>query len=412
MKISAACIQTLPKEKFSKKQWQLKLYRRCKDCIAANREVELGASNDESLLFPNGEEAPRYTDEELFRQPPPRDECPICLLTMPLYTAERNYQACCGKEICMGCMHAVEAGDDRILCPFCRTPAPSSDRELVEMTNKRVEGGDAGAMYALGCYYDRGKYGLPQNYGKANKLWLRAGDFGHAGAYFNLGNSYDDGDGVERDEKKAKYHYGLAALRGDVEARYNLGTFEEHEGNMGRAMKHYMIAAGFGDDDSLNAIRECFWGGFATKDNFDIEPLLGLLYYYGSFSGILFDPMMHMKLTIKECSAWTIPKQVRMNNAFFGNIDIMLKPVVRNLVRQGMTPPQTTMLLAAQADTALPFAVDENDPNAMTALEERYEVHAPTTKDWMIKNCSRSMVLSEYPDGVQKVQVAGHWGCR
>ena len=39
MKICAACHQELPLESFSKKQWQLKKYRRCKECIAADREV-------------------------------------------------------------------------------------------------------------------------------------------------------------------------------------------------------------------------------------------------------------------------------------------------------------------------------------------------------------------------------------
>ena len=37
MKICAACSQELPKERFSKKQWQLKSQRRCKECIAENR---------------------------------------------------------------------------------------------------------------------------------------------------------------------------------------------------------------------------------------------------------------------------------------------------------------------------------------------------------------------------------------
>ena len=48
MKLCAACSQTLTKEKFSKKQWQLKEQRRCKECIAGNREVEiLGAPDGE-----------------------------------------------------------------------------------------------------------------------------------------------------------------------------------------------------------------------------------------------------------------------------------------------------------------------------------------------------------------------------
>ena len=42
MKICAACCNELPQSNFSKKQWKLKQYeRRCTDCIADNRELQL-----------------------------------------------------------------------------------------------------------------------------------------------------------------------------------------------------------------------------------------------------------------------------------------------------------------------------------------------------------------------------------
>jgi len=46
---------------------------------------------------------------------------------------------------------------------------------------------------------------------------------------------------VEQDKRKATHYYELAALRGDVTARYNLGLKEEKVGNMDRALKHYML---------------------------------------------------------------------------------------------------------------------------------------------------------------------------
>ena len=39
MKTCTACHEDLPKDKFSKKQWKLN-QRRCKVCIADNREVQ------------------------------------------------------------------------------------------------------------------------------------------------------------------------------------------------------------------------------------------------------------------------------------------------------------------------------------------------------------------------------------
>jgi len=36
-------------------------------------------------------------DEALFKKPPPRDECDICMLTLPMHPSEQKYQPCCGK---------------------------------------------------------------------------------------------------------------------------------------------------------------------------------------------------------------------------------------------------------------------------------------------------------------------------
>ena len=71
------------------------------------------------------------------------------------------------------------------------------------------------------------------------------------------------------DENKAKYYYELAAMGGNMVARYNLGNNDYVAGNMVRAMKHYTISAGAGHDKSLKKIRECFLNGYATKDDFE-----------------------------------------------------------------------------------------------------------------------------------------------
>ena len=91
----------------------------------------------------------------------------------------------------MGCINAVKmAGDKRGLCPFCRTPEATLDVETIKRIKKRVEAGDAEAMYQLGHHYHRGEMGLPQDYGKAIELWLRAGELGHAASYYAIGLAY------------------------------------------------------------------------------------------------------------------------------------------------------------------------------------------------------------------------------
>ena len=51
---------------------------------------------------------------------------------------------------------------------------------------------------------------ISQDWAKANELWLKAGELGCAEAYFNLGNTYDNGRGVDVDEEKAHYYFELA----------------------------------------------------------------------------------------------------------------------------------------------------------------------------------------------------------
>jgi len=211
----------------------------------------------------------RWSDEDLFKKPPPRDECPICMLTLPFYDRETAFFSCCGKTICSGCVHAHRTADVRCLCPFCRAPAQSSDEEYIERAKKRAEGDDVAAIFYLAGYYRGGRYGLQQNFAKANKLWLRAGELGCSRAYCNIGCAYENGEDVERDTKKAKHYYELAAMGGECTARHNLGVLEWNAGNMSRAVKHFMISAGDGCDGSLEKIRKGFMKGVATKADFE-----------------------------------------------------------------------------------------------------------------------------------------------
>ena len=209
-------------------------------------------------------------DEALFKQPPSRNECDICMLTLPLDEGEIQYQSCCGKVLCCGCIYAAHLADDRELCPFCRTPEHTSEGEAIERMKKRAEeGDDAIAMRNLGgCYYE-GSKGVPQDYDKAMEFWLRAGELGCAMSYSCVGNAYGNGQGVERDMKKAVHFWELGAMGGDVIARHNLGNIEWNAGNVKRAVKHWMIAAGAGHDDSLEIIQEGFRCGHMTKDDFE-----------------------------------------------------------------------------------------------------------------------------------------------
>ena len=154
-----------------------------------------------------------------------KEDCPICFLPLPLLGSGFKYNICCGKIICSGCIYApvyddlgniIDIAGGGGKCPFCRTPAPDSEKEIVKRIKKRVEVGDAEAMFNMGCCYSNGEYGLPRDYCKALELWHRAGELGIADAFCNIGKAYHTGRGVERDQKKADHYYELAARGGHV----------------------------------------------------------------------------------------------------------------------------------------------------------------------------------------------------
>ena len=209
-------------------------------------------------------------DEALFEEPPPEHgDCPICFLRLPIMDTGRRYMSCCGKIVCTGCCYADVydnlgnvIADEK--CPFCRTPDPISEKEVIERRKKRMKVGDALAFFSMGNYYDRGECGLPQDSAKAIEYWHKAGKV----AYTNIGLAHDNGDGVERDEKMARHYLELAAMEGIAVARYNLGVNEYNAGNYDRALKHLMIAVRGGFTQSVKEIQRMYKEGRVTKDQY------------------------------------------------------------------------------------------------------------------------------------------------
>ena len=132
---------------------------------------------------------------------------------------------------------------------------------------KHVEVEDAKAMCNLGYDYYYGRY-VPQDSDKALKLYHSAAELGLGEAYNALGFAHYRSIGVETGEKKADRYFELAAIGGYNPARHNLGVGEEQAGNLDRAIKHYIIAAGNGSHGSVNNTRIMYSDGRATKDDY------------------------------------------------------------------------------------------------------------------------------------------------
>jgi Sel1 repeat len=82
--------------------------------------------------------------------------------------------------------------------------------------------GDAGAQYNLGWLYAQGQ-GVPQDYAQARAWWEKAAAQGDAWARGNLGVLYANGYGVPQDYAKARQWYEKAATQGNALAQINRG---------------------------------------------------------------------------------------------------------------------------------------------------------------------------------------------
>jgi len=100
-------------------------------------------------------------------------------------------------------------------------------------------------------------------------LTERAAELGSAGAHYNLADLYFAGQHVPRNTKKALFHNQQAAMKGDIDARHNLGCDEIELDNLDRALKHWMIAAASGDKRSLDKIDSMSRKGAATKAQYE-----------------------------------------------------------------------------------------------------------------------------------------------
>ena len=214
--------------------------------------------------------AAKLHDESLFKQPPPKDDCSICFLPMPIaYQGMASIYPCCGKIVCNGCTYSFWKSGSR-KCMFCNTSLETEHENIIERMMKRVEANDAESMTFLGCQYANGHLGLRQDWNKALELWTRAAELGSSDAHYQIGALYYKGLGVEKDAKKAIHHYELAAMAGHETARCNLGVMDANSGNMERAIKHGMISASAGHGESMAFIQELFETGHVNSDLYEL----------------------------------------------------------------------------------------------------------------------------------------------
>ena len=214
-----------------------------------------------------------HRDQHLFTQPDGSHlgECPLCFLPMPHDPQKHSFYPCCSKVICDGCQYANFMSNEHdeenaLRCPFCREPATGDDEDE-KMLMERVKANDPAALSQVGgTCREEGNYDIALGY------LTKAAELGDIEAHYQLGNIYWLGQGVEKDEEKKVYHLEKAAIGGHTTARHNLACYEEFNGNIERAVKHFIIAANLGYEKSMKAL----WKHYSLE-NITKEDLEGTL---------------------------------------------------------------------------------------------------------------------------------------
>jgi tetratricopeptide (TPR) repeat protein len=208
-------------------------------------------------------------DKQLFTQPDSSHfgECPLCYLPLPLQPKKSILMPCCCKVICNGCSYAnkkreKEAGLEQ-RCAFCREPLSKSQEQSNKIIMERIKKNDPVALTEMGKRNHK-----KGDYGKAFENYAKAAELGDVAAHFLLGAMYYKGDGVEKDMKRAVYHFEHAAIDGHSEARGLLADYERSNGRFERAVKHLIIGANLGHDNSLKRIKHLFVKGIVSKEDY------------------------------------------------------------------------------------------------------------------------------------------------
>ena len=213
--------------------------------------------------------AAELRDELLFKQPESSHlgDCPICCLPLSLDRKKSAVLACCSKIVCNGCYYANGLRELRmrlaLSCPFCRKSLTKTSEEVDQRHVERIEVNDPVALLQHGAEQDN-----KGNYRSAFHYYTRAAALGDAWAHYCLALLYQLGRGVDKEKGKHIQYLEEAAIGGHPNARFRLGVHEWNNGNIERAVKHWIIAATQGDDNSMEALMDAFKEGFVEKEEF------------------------------------------------------------------------------------------------------------------------------------------------
>ena len=236
----------------------------------------------------------------------PKEDCPICLVRLPIDNGDTVYLSCCGKTVCSGCPHAnkcmLQKEMDKLVpstnddstdaeeptvtsahpvvqqclteessypCPFCRRALPTTDEEIISVLRKRMELQDPHAYFNMAGYVREGLHGLPKDEPEAVSLLHQAAELGSAEACSDMFLCYLLGlCGVQPDANKARSLLIQAAKGGLAQARHNLAVLDYEAGRIDDAIRHLKISTAAGYQLSLESMEELRQEGHVSEEEY------------------------------------------------------------------------------------------------------------------------------------------------
>jgi len=213
-------------------------------------------------------------DINLFAPITERDECPICLIPLPLKEDEIQFMVCCGKRICIGCRYKQTISEikrDRekgvqkhdIKCAFCCQSSPTN---RIKALKKLMKKNNIQSFIQMSTHYKRGG-GVIQSDTRALEMYIRAAELGDsARAYGMIGHYYIEGTVVEQNKSKAIEFYEVAAKKQSVFAHVMLAGFHGENEKMDESIKHLRVLASAGSQEAVDGLMMAYKEKLLSKE--------------------------------------------------------------------------------------------------------------------------------------------------
>jgi uncharacterized protein len=176
-------------------------------------------------------------------------------------------------------------------------PPGETDQQTEERLLKEAKKGNTSSQVELGCFYF---YEVePEQYQNAYKWFTIAADKGLDIAQYYVGLCYENGLGVQQNDKEAFQSYMTAAKQNNADAECKVGTCYQR----GIGIKQNMEIAVY------------WWSISASKGNTDAQGMLGISYLNGY--GVTQDYSMAIKYLNKASEKNNAIAQNNLGNCFF-----------------------------------------------------------------------------------------------